>query len=141
VSRLMLPSGDDHPEAAHKHLLDAGALLNQQRPDGAAYLSGYVVECSLKSLFVHETGRPLTGHGIHSLLAQVSRVAAAAGSRAARYLGPATMGVAASAVSGWTPEMRYRAPWMAMADAASWHTCARDVFQETVHQMRLDGVL
>jgi hypothetical protein len=61
MSRLALPNGDDHPDAAHKHLLDAEALLTQQRADGAAYSSGYVVECALKSLWLHEKVYPRKG--------------------------------------------------------------------------------
>ena len=109
MSRLCLPNGDDHPEAALKHLLDAAALLGQRRPDGAAYLSGYVVECALKSLHVLETGRELREHGFASLLRTVSSLATVAGAKTARYLGPATRGVLASPIGHWTPEMRYRA--------------------------------
>jgi HEPN domain-containing protein len=36
--------------AAQKHLTDASLLLEQNRFDNAAYLSGYVVECCLKAL-------------------------------------------------------------------------------------------
>ena len=141
MSRLRLPNDDDHPDAAHKHLLDAGVLLAQQRPDGAAYMSGYVVECALKSLHVLETGQALRGHDFRSLVGQVNAVATVAGAKTAKYLGRATSGVLTSAIVGWTPDMRYHAPSMALGDAQSWHACARDVFQETVHQMRLDGVL
>jgi len=141
MSRLCLSNGDDHPDAAEKHLLDARALLDQQRPDGAAYLSGYVVECALKSLHVLETGQVLKGHGFPSLVAQVNALAAVAGAKTAKYLGHATGGVLTSAIGGWTPKMRYRAPAMALADAENWHVCAQKVFEETVHQMRLDGVL
>lgn len=79
MSRLRLPNGDDHPDAAQKHLLDAGLLLVQQRPDGAAYLSGYVVECALKSLLVLETKSAPQHHNFQSLVQQVSKVATFAG--------------------------------------------------------------
>ena len=141
MSRLLMPNGDDHPEGAHKHLLDAAGLLAQQRPDGAGYLSGYVVECALKSLYVLETGKALIGHNFATLMSQVSAVATVAGAKSARYFGAATTGVPASAIMNWTPEMRYRPPAMTPGDALAWYSCARDVFQETVHQMRLDGVL
>ena len=141
MSKLCLPNGDDHPDAAHKHLVDSGVLLARQRPDGAAYLSGYVVECALKSLHVLETGQALRGHDFRSLVGQVNAVATVAGVKTARYFGPVTSGVLASAIGGWTETMRYHAPSMALGDAQSWHACARDVFQETVHQMRLDGVI
>lgn len=141
MSLLQLGNGDDHPEAAHKHLLDAGALLVQQRPDGAAYLSGYVVECALKSLHVLETGQGLWNHDLGLLVNHVGSLATVAGAKTARYFGPTTRGVPASAIGQWTPELRYRAPVLALADAEQWYACARDVFQETIHQMRLDGVL
>jgi hypothetical protein len=44
--------GDDHPDAAGKNLDDAMALIAAQRFDGAGYLAGYVVECSLKTLII-----------------------------------------------------------------------------------------
>ena len=141
MSALRLPNGDDHPEAAHKHLLDAGVLLAQQRLDGAAYLSGYVVECALKSLYTLETGKALTGHYFSNLLPQLSAVATVAGSKSAKYLGPATSSVLGSAISNWRPEMRYWSPSIAPGDAHIWYGQALDIFQETVHQMKLDGVL
>lgn len=141
MSHLRLPNGDDHPDAAHKHLVDADVLLAQQRADGAAYLSGYVVECALKTLHILETGQALHGHDFRSLVSQVNAVATVAGAKTARYYGPATTSVLTSAIAGWTPEMRYGAPAMALGDAQSWLGCARDIFHETVHQMKLDGVL
>jgi hypothetical protein len=80
-------------------------------------------------------------HKLQSLVPQVSTLATFVGAKSARYFGPATSGVLASAIGSWKPEMRYHAPSMALGDAQSWHACARDVFQETVHQMRLDGVI
>ena len=55
MSNLKQPDGDDYPEAALKHLLDADTLLKGRRFDGAAYLSGYVVECALKTLIQVES--------------------------------------------------------------------------------------
>ena len=140
MSRLRLPSGDDHPEAAEKHLHDAGTLLSEGRPDGAGYLSGYVVECSLKAVLQFETGTaaPLT-HRLTDLLCQLQTTLAHAGARTGRYLGAATSGLASSSIVEWRETMRYHAPSMTSAAAGTWHTEARAVFQETVHQMRLDG--
>jgi len=50
VSNLALTSGDDYPAAAGKHLNDAKVLLDAKRFDGAGYLAGYIVECSLRSV-------------------------------------------------------------------------------------------
>lgn len=149
MSKLATPQGDDHPEAAGKHLLDAGALMAAGRSDGAAYLSGYVVECSLKSLWLHETGLPVgnampwgrRGHDLTHLHSQVASLAVMASSKIARYLGAAIIGVTSSALGTWRPEQRYRAPTMTLADALAWHGVAAAVYQESVGQMLLDGVL
>lgn len=149
MSRLNLANGDDHPEAAQKHLLDAQVLLAQQRADGAAYLSGYVVECALKSLWLHETGVPAgsalpwgrQGHDLNYLTAQVAAFASVAGAKTARYFKAATSGVPQGAIATWTPEMRYQPARMAVGDAQAWCLAADAVFHETVAQMRLDGML
>ncbi len=149
MSNLLLKNGDDHPEAAHKHLVDAQALLGQKRPDGAAYLSGYVVECALKSLWLHETGAPTgnampwgkQGHDLSYLAAHVTALATVAGAKTARYFKAAAGGVSASPIAAWRPEMRYRAATMTSGDADVWCQIADGVYQETVAQMRLDGVL
>ena len=141
MSRLKTVQGDDHPEAAGKHLLDAGALLAAGRADGAAYLSGYVVECSLKSIYQLETGTSLWGHDLPTLSARVSAVATVVGARTARYFGGITASAASSAIASWRPEMRYAAPIMSASNAAAWQQIAGRVFQETIAQMRLDGEL
>jgi len=149
MSRLRTSNGDDHPEAAHKHLLDAQTLLGQQRADGAAYLSGYVVECVLKSLWLHETGAPTgqampwgrRGHDLNYLANQATALSTVAGAKTARYLKAVTSSVSSSTIAAWTPEMRYWAPTMRSGDAMEWCQIADNVFRETVAQMRLDGVL
>ena len=141
MSKLRTSFGDDHPEAAHKLLLDAQALLGQQRADGAAYLSGYVVECALKSLWQLETGQPRRGHDLRKLAQAVGAVATVTGVKTARYFKQATSSVSSSAIAAWRPEMRYRPATMTSGDAGMWCQIAGDVFQETVAQMRLDGVL
>jgi hypothetical protein len=149
MSRLRTSHGDDHPEAAQKHLIDAQSLLAQQRADGAAYLSGYVVECALKSLWLHQTGASAgsrmpwgkMGHNLNHLATQVTAFATVAGAKTARYYKQATSSVLSSAIAAWRPEMRYQAPRMTSGDAGVWCQIADDVFQETVAQMRLDGIL
>lgn len=150
MTRLQLPNGDDHPASAHKHLLDAAALLLAHRPDGAAYLSGYVVECALKSIWLSEMGpqaggmpwpKGRQGHDLAYLGGQVSALAAVAGAKASRYLKSATTGIPSSVLLAWSPEMRYRPETVALADAEAWWKVADDVFMETVAQMQLDGVI
>lgn len=141
MSRLRTSNGDDHPEAAQKHLLDAQTLLSQQRTDGAAYLSGYVVECALKSLWQLETGQPRHGHDLRKLAQELSAAATVAGAKTARYYKQATSSISSSAIAAWRPEMRYQPATMTTVDAGMWCQIANQVFQETVAQMRLDGVL
>ncbi len=142
MSKLALASGDDHPEAAAKHLADAAALLAAARPDGAAYLSGYVVECSLKSIYQLQTGSPAPHlHGLPTLHGQVTAVAAVAGAKTAKYLGTTTQAVLGSPIASWRPGSRYHAASMSVADAQAWHAVATQVFGETIAQMRLDGEL
>ena len=141
MSKLQTLDGDDYPDAALKHLLDAQTLLGQQRADGAAYLSGYVVECALKSVWQLETGKPRKGHDLPVLAQAVSAVATVAGAKTARYFKAATSGVLSSAIAAWKPEMRYQSPSMSVGDAQAWCNVANAVFLETVGQMRLDGVL
>lgn len=50
VTNFARPNKDDYPGAAKKHLDDADALLKAGRFDGAGYLLGYVIECSLRTV-------------------------------------------------------------------------------------------
>lgn len=140
MSSFRKPNGDDHPDASGKHLADAQALLVAGRPDGAAYLSGYVVECLLKSLLqaqgVHERGHRLT-----DLAQRVSQVCALAGARTARYVTQKVRKVPAAAIAGWRETMRYRSPSMTTTDAQIWVDEAEVIYQDTVAQMILDGVI
>lgn len=150
MSKLRQPNGDDHPEAARKHLNDATALDRNGRPDGASYLAGYVVECSLKAAILLEKEasgvispqwRGPGGHDLAKLVSELSTASAVAGPRTARYLTPAVTSLSSAAIAAWTPNMRYRAPSMPGPDAARWLSEARLVYQATVEQMFLDGVL
>jgi HEPN domain-containing protein len=148
MSKLRTPSGDDHPDAAHKHLLDAKVLLEAQRADGAAYLSGYVVECALKSLWLFETGVPSDKrlpwgktHHLNRLADSIATMSSVAGAKTARYFKAATRGLPTSPIAAWSPEMRYRSPCMSLGDASTWLNTAEVVFLETVAQMQLDGVI
>ena len=46
-----MPS-ENFADAASRHLDDALLLKSEQRFDNAAYLSGYVVECAMKTVLV-----------------------------------------------------------------------------------------
>lgn len=150
MSTLRQSNGDDHPEAARKHLDDASVLASKDRPDGTSYLAGYVVECCLKSLILFETGmqastppnwRGRDGHDLRKLATQASSICAIAGARVARYLSAAVRLLPTAAIMAWDPEMRYHAPAMTVQDAAAWLGDAQSVYRATVEQMFLDGVI
>ena len=52
MSNLAHANKDDYPAAARKHLLDAETLASVSRFDGAGYLAGYAVECSLRTVIM-----------------------------------------------------------------------------------------
>lgn len=147
MSKLRTPGGDDHPDAALKHLLDAKTLLGLSRADGAAYLSGYVVECALKSLWLRETGVPPGkmpwggSHKLSFLTAHISALASVAGSKTARYFNTPVRNVATSTIGVWDPGMRYRPPSKSTAEAQAWCEIADTIYLKTIAQMLLDGVI
>ena len=85
--------------------------------------------------------RGTQGHNLAYLSSQIAAFASVAGARTARYFKTATTGVPQGAIASWTPGMRYRPATMTLTDAHAWYAVADAVFQETIAQMRLDGVL
>lgn len=140
---------DDFPLAAGKHLGDAQALAVAARPDGCAYLSGYVVECCLKSLWLLQTGVPArlppkwssSGHALKELHEWVTTMSSVAGSRVARYLGPAFAALPTSPmIASWEPGLRYQAQGtVTPSQAEQWLADATSLFDEVVGEMHLDG--
>jgi HEPN domain-containing protein len=143
MSRWAQPNGDDHPETAGKHLDDATILARTGRPDGAAYLAGYVVECCLKTLIQVETGVGQKGHALVSFADEVPRLAAVAGARIAKYATALPVRqMRTSQIAAWSEQLRYRAPGaVTPPDAATWLAEACAVYESTVGQLRLDGIL
>jgi len=139
--------GDDHPEAAKKHLSDAGVLEKAGRPDGTAYLAGYIVECSLKSVVLLQINAPnpkwrgKDGHDLPKIHSELINLTTLAGSKIGRYVSTALKNLPMAAILAWNPEMRYRAPSIGNAQATTWLSEARSVYNETVGQMILDGVI
>jgi hypothetical protein len=146
---------EDYPEAAGRHLGDASLLLGADRWAGAAYLAGYVVECSLKTLIVVEgsasappgnanaagyaDAREL-GHDLGGLSKEAVRLASLGGSKVARYV-PAS-GTAAGLEGGWKPKIRYAPDGkVTQGVARTWMGEAAALYDLTVGRMRLDGVV
>ena len=142
MSTLKQPDGDDYPEAALKHLLDADVLLTGRRFDGAAYLSGYVVECALKTLIRVESGRPVRhSHKLTGLLEEMDVLAVRAETRTGRlYVGVAAT-LKKADILRWKPEMRYRGPEVTSSEADAWLRDAREAYGLIVGSLILEGAI
>ncbi len=142
MSRLQQNNGDDYPDAASKHFVDATILFAGTRADGAAYLAGYVVECALKTLIQVQTGRPTISHDLAGLRNSLGAIAAQAGPQTQRYFSAATALLNGASILLWNPEMRYRAVgYGTPATAGSWLQEAGDVYSRVIGGLRLDGVI
>lgn len=152
MSRLAV-GNDDHPEAARKHLADAYVLNASARHDGAAYHAGYVVECTLKAVLLHDrahdtiTGAPDPvklqqwhndlrkkpyGHKLAGLLG------AGVGPQGARYW--PELEATDSVVRDWTETARYWRPGAVTEAKARAFLAWADLTALAVVQMTLDGV-
>jgi len=153
MSRLLVGK-DDHPEAARKHFDDARVLSDASRLDGAAYHAGYVVECSLKAIVLHDRSyEPATGKTDSAELAAWHKtlcgrkfghdlaviLAASVGPEGARYFPP--LHGRASVVTDWTETMRYWAPGEVREPQVSAFLNWAEVAVGSVVQMQLDGVI
>ncbi|MDE0449348.1 MAG: HEPN domain-containing protein [Spirochaetaceae bacterium] len=142
MSRLRQGNGDDYPEAAGKHLKDAGVLMTGSRPDGAAYLAGYVVECALKALIQVQTGRGLRSHDLAGIRRSLGAIAAQAGPQTQRHFATAAALLSNARILSWNPEMRYRAGGRVTSTVAgSWLQEAGAVYSRVIGGLRLDGVI
>lgn len=139
--------GDDHPDAAGKHLNDATALAAAHRFDGAAYLAGYVAECSLKTLVIvaNMGAQGLAGaaktafdlnHNLNTITKSALQLASLPNSATATYIFSSS-----PIAAGWSPRMRYHAPIVQQAKATQWLTEVSALYEATVAKMRLDGVI
>jgi hypothetical protein len=136
-------NGDDYPDAAAKHLNDANSLLNEQRYDGAAYLSGYIVECSLKALIQFETGQVSKDHEFNKIHKNMMRLCAQANSKTAKYVSSqAVQNLLKCDIMNWRPGMRYLSEGnVTPADSQKWVSEANDIFVSTILAMKLDRVI
>ena len=142
MSKLRQSNGDDHPDAAGKHLADAETLEQARRYDGAAYHAGYVVECAMKSIILAAQRPATTQHGIASLSSEALRLASLPNSRTAKYAQPLPLGHPMyTGRLKWRPEMRYRSPGaVAAQQARAFVSEASRVYKITIAVMKLDGV-
>lgn len=131
---------ESYAAAAGKHLDDAHDLLSRARYDNAAYLSGYVAECSLKALLAaHGTAGKLFGHDISALRGPALQLAVLLAPGAARYRPPAGPGPD-HLEAHWDPSMRYTAcGQINSASAIAFVDGATSYYDALVVPLRLDG--
>ncbi len=142
VSRLRQGNGDDYPEAAGRHVDDSKALLARRRFAGAAYLAGYVVECTLKTLIQLETGQARHGHDLSGLLDRLDVLAAQASARYGRvYLAVEPSLRSSDIVANWTPALRYRGSEPDARVARAWHREAADAYRRVFGTLHLAGAI
>ena len=130
---------EDYPKAALKHLQDAQALNKSSRFDGAAYLAGYVVECTLKTMIDIENNSVPRIHDLSQLQARLQALSVVAGSRTGHlYI---TITQAINQILSWKPEMRYRGPYVAAPVAGKWLAEADDVYKKVIGSLTLTGLI
>jgi hypothetical protein len=139
---------DDYPDAAEKHLTDADLLFQAGRFDGAGYLTGYVVECVLKTYIL--IGQSLSTvaktdrhHRLNDLSQSALRLAAMPNAQTAKYPLKITAGHSMYDLqTGWRETIRYRAPAAVTAQQAQdWLTEARSVYAPALREMKKDGLI
>lgn len=138
---MFIPNRDDYPRAACKLLADALVLKARHRYDGAVYLAGYVVECSLKALIKLEVGQVKRTHDLAKLHDTVARLVSEADVRTARFAEPLADVLRNAGIIAWDPQMRYCAPTADADQADQWTTEARHVYSVVVGGLVMDGTL
>lgn len=129
--------------AAQKHLTDSSLLLDRQRFDNAAYLSGYVVECCLKAL-LHTDGMPSVkelGHDLSIMAGSALMLGYALAPSRRRYNLTSTADLD-DLICNWRPDSRYeKESATAMALAHSRLKGAQAAYEQIGVAMILDGVV
>jgi hypothetical protein len=117
--------------------------LKAQRYDGAAYLSGYIVECSLKALIQFETGQGIKDHKFDRIHKNITRLCAQANSKTAKYVSsPAVQNLLNCNIRNWTPDMRYYSEGnISPTDTQMWINEANEIYVSTILAMKLDRVI
>ena len=148
MSNRRQTSGEDYPDAALKHCDDARLLLSAKRPDGAAYLAGYAVECMLKTVIQVERGNsdPVKTwkHNLNDLSVEATSLAALPTNKTARYLThPAVTAMPYSNPPiGWKEYLRYYPTGtIPPATAQVWVGEAERLYIEVIGELQKDGEL
>lgn len=133
---------DNYPEAARKHVLDSEALLGARRYDGAGYLAGYAVECTLKTLIWVETREKGSSHDLNSLSARALQLAGQPAQKTAAYVKGPPVTSLRYGPPGWRETLRHEPEGtVARTDCEAWVAEARRLHDTIIIPMKLDGVL
>lgn len=133
---------DNYPEAAKKHLIDSEALLSAKRYDGAGYLAGYAVECTLKTLIWVESGRGGGGHNLNALSRGALRLLGLPAQKTASYVKHSNITSLQYGPAGWRETIRYeKEGFVSQADSEAWVAEAKRLRDEIIIPMKLDGVI
>lgn len=133
---------DNYPEAARKHVLDSEALLNIKRYDGAGYLAGYAVECTLKTLIIVETGGRDRRHDLGKLSAKALQLLSLSSQKTASYVKQPGITSLSYGPAGWRETLRYEPEGtVSQTDSVAWVSEARRLHDEVIIPMKLDGVI
>lgn len=144
MSNMRQSSGEDYPDAARKHYLDARALMGRRRYDGAAYLAGYVVECILKTIIqINQASGVSRIHDINRLSTNAQRLATMPSSRTARYFPPGftlTRLPYGTPPAGWKETLRYHFEGtIPKTTASAWVAEAKRLYAHVLWGLIKDG--
>jgi len=132
---------EDYFSSGLRHYEDSRELAARGRSDTAAYLAGYVIECSLKKLIEVHTDRTARGYGhdLAGMSGPALSLAALLAPASARYRVD-TIPALQAAMAYWNPALRY---WttgdVAAADAAIMLEAAHEVAMNILVPLVLDG--
>jgi hypothetical protein len=130
----------DYRSSAGRHLEDALLLFDVARFDNAGYLSGYVIECSLKLLIEASGTRPKQyQHELVTLSGNALLLACIMVPGIRRYSIPRSPDFQ-SMTNAWGPDLRYHTSGTTTrAQAETWLRVAADAYRSIVVESILDG--
>jgi HEPN domain-containing protein len=133
---------DNHPEAARKHVVDSEALLKASRYDGAGYLAGYAVECTLKTLIWVKSSQAPFIHNLNHLSQRALQLALLPTQKTARYVSALAIPTLTYGPGGWSETLRYEPEGTVKQEhAIAWVDEARRIYDAIIVRMKTDGLL
>ena len=141
MSRFQQTNGDDYPDAASKLIKHATVLQTNSCFDSSAYLSGYIVECCLKTFAQLEGKRvPIREHDLNILSNDALRLAALPSTKTAKYAAALFHPIRLLGLGGWTVNIRYKAEGsISSITATEWLQDAQNLYNHSIVPMKLDG--